>query len=120
LIPRGQCGDSYEDDQGAIRPVCHRGFFLRGLEDHSAVFPPLPVRGHRRSRSLAVQLTEDEIRDVVLAKARDLEIPISPQQIKIRRSQAGVEIEAAYSEYVDLVVRPITLNFSVSSKNKRI
>jgi hypothetical protein len=71
-------------------------------------------------QSSYTQRTEDEIRDVVLAKARDLEIPISPQQIKIRRSQAGVEIEAAYSEYVDLVVRPITLNFSVSSKNKRI
>jgi hypothetical protein len=66
------------------------------------------------------QKNEDEIREVVLAKARDLEIPITPQQIKVRRSAAGVEIDAAYTEYVDLMVRPVTLNFAVSSKNKRL
>jgi regulator of protease activity HflC (stomatin/prohibitin superfamily) len=63
---------------------------------------------------------EDEIRSAVYAKARGLEIPVTLQQIKVRRSEAGVEIDVNYTVRVDLLMRPVDLNFSASSKNKRI
>lgn len=64
--------------------------------------------------------TEDEIREVVLAKARDLEIPLTAKNVQVRRTQAGVEINVSYSVYVDMAVRPVTLNFAASSRNKRL
>jgi hypothetical protein len=64
--------------------------------------------------------TEDEIRNTVYKKAQEMDLPITPQQIKVRRAESGVEIDVNYTVHVELPVRPLDLDFSVSSKNKRI
>ena len=64
--------------------------------------------------------TEDEIRNTVYKKAQEMELPITPQQIRVRRGESGVEIDVNYTVHVELPVRPVDLDFAISSKNKRI
>ena len=66
--------------------------------------------------------TEDQIRDTILKKAQDLEIPLSKEQIKVRRSgptgSGFVLIEANYSVHVEMPGYPLDLDFHPSTKNK--
>lgn len=66
--------------------------------------------------------SEDAIRDTILKRAQDLEIPISKDQILVQRSGATgtgyVLIEANYAVHVDLPGYPMDLTFHPSTKNK--
>ena len=65
--------------------------------------------------------SEDTIRDEILKKAQDLEIPVSKDQIKVKRSgQQGtgsVAVDVNYSVHVNLPMYPLDLNFNPSTKN---
>jgi hypothetical protein len=68
---------------------------------------------------------EEDIRETVFKKARDLEIPLSRDQIKVQRSGSGqgngtLSIEADYSVHVDLPGYPLDLHFTPSSRNKGV
>lgn len=65
---------------------------------------------------------EDAIRDTIFKKAQDLEIPLSKEEIHVKRiGQQGtgsVIIEASYSVHVDLPGYPMDIHFDPSTKNK--
>jgi len=65
---------------------------------------------------------EDAIRDTIFKKAQDLEIPVSKEQIKVKRTGSQgtgtVIIETSYTVHVDLPGYPMDLHFDPSTKNK--
>ncbi len=62
--------------------------------------------------------SEEDIQEIVFTKAKDLNIPVTREQIKVERSGNFVAISVAYKVHVNLSVYPFDLNFSPSSKNK--
>ena len=63
--------------------------------------------------------TEDDIKNSVIKKAEDLEIPLTTNQVQVQRLPNNiVYIEANYSVHVELPGYPLDLQFKVSSKNK--
>ncbi len=65
---------------------------------------------------------EDAIRDTIFKKAQDLEIPVSKEQIHVKRTGSQgtgtVIIETSYTVHVDLPGYPMDLHFDPSTKNK--
>jgi hypothetical protein len=68
--------------------------------------------------------SDDTIREEVFRKAQELDVPITKEQIKIRRigsAYAGsVSIEASYTVHLNLPGYPLDLNFDPSSTNKSV
>ena len=68
--------------------------------------------------------SEDEIKQIVLKRASDLEIPLSPQQITVRRTGSmgagSLLIDANYTVHVNLPGYPFDLPLEASTKNKGI
>jgi hypothetical protein len=66
--------------------------------------------------------TEDDIRDLIYKKAKDMDIPITPKQIVVHRSggqgTGTLMIEANYTVHVSLPGYPLDLNFHAATKNK--
>jgi len=69
-----------------------------------------------------VSRTEDEIRDSVFKKAKDLEIPVTKDQIKVHRvggqGTGSVAINVDYSVHVEVPGYPMDLQFHCASANK--
>jgi hypothetical protein len=65
---------------------------------------------------------EDAIRDTIFKKAQDLEIPVTKEDIKVKRTglqgTGTVTIEAHYTVHVDLPGYPLDLQFDPSTRNK--
>ncbi|MBV9483383.1 MAG: DUF4845 domain-containing protein [Acidobacteria bacterium] len=68
--------------------------------------------------------SEDEIRDMAYKAAKEMDIPVKPEQIKVTRAggmgTGTLAIEANYTVHVDLPGYPLDLNFHAASKNKGI
>ena len=64
--------------------------------------------------------SEQEIREIIAKKARDLELPVTTDQITVQRSGSELIISAEYTVHVDLPGYPMDLKFTPSTKNKRI
>jgi hypothetical protein len=62
--------------------------------------------------------TEEEMRETIWRKAKDLEIPITRDQINVRREGLSVAIWIDYTVHVDMPLYPVDLQFHSSSKNK--
>jgi hypothetical protein len=63
--------------------------------------------------------TEDDIKNSIVKKAEDLEIPLTANQVQVQRLPNNViYIEANYSVHVSLPGYPLDLQFKASSKNK--
>ncbi|MBI2678723.1 MAG: DUF4845 domain-containing protein [Candidatus Koribacter versatilis] len=78
------------------------------------------VDAETRASSYSPNKTEQDIRDSIMKKARENDIPVTPEQIKVMRFGTDVSVTVDYTVHVDLLVRPIDLNFHVGSKNKAI
>jgi len=65
---------------------------------------------------------EDAIREELFKRAQDLEIPVTKEQIKVRRTGStgtgSLVIETKYTVHVDLPGYPMDLNFAPSTVNK--
>lgn len=66
------------------------------------------------------QKSEQEIRDGLVKKARDLDIPLKSDQVKVQRMGSELSISADYTVHIDIPVYPFDLHFTPASKNKRI
>lgn len=64
--------------------------------------------------------SEAEIRDIILRKARENDIPVTQDQILVQRMGTDVTVNVDYVVHVDLLVRPVDLKFHAGSKNKGI
>jgi len=77
------------------------------------------------TRQLAVQATvshtsADEIQQNVVARASDLSLPVSPEQVTVVSNRAGVEIAIDYTVPVDLRVYTWVLHFRYSTSNRAL
>jgi hypothetical protein len=66
------------------------------------------------------RMTEDDIRKDVLAEARQLDIPIEPNQVRVERSGPSVSVAIQYTVTVDLLVKQIDLEFAPAAGNRNI
>ncbi|HEY7096820.1 MAG TPA: hypothetical protein VH437_08855 [Terriglobales bacterium] len=67
---------------------------------------------------------EDAIRDTILRKAQDLDIPLTKDQIKVQRTgpigSGAIVIDANYQVHIDLPGYPVDLNFNAGTRNKGV
>jgi len=61
--------------------------------------------------------TEDDIRNEILKKVQELDLPVTKDQIKVQRVN-GVALSVDYTVHVDLPFYPLDLDFHPASKNK--
>jgi len=66
------------------------------------------------------QKSEQEIRDIVVKKAHEYDIPLTDQQVKVQRSGRELSISADYTVHIDLPVYPLDLHFTPATKNRPI
>ena len=71
-------------------------------------------------RTSYLNKSEDEIRDTVIKKAASDNVTIREEQVLVTRTGGEVNITVHYQVHVDLLVRPVDLDFTVNSFNKRI
>jgi hypothetical protein len=64
--------------------------------------------------------TDEQIKDSLLKDAHKLELPVTAEQIQIRRDGDDVAISADYTVHVDLPVYPLDLQFHPRSKNRPV
>ena len=66
--------------------------------------------------------SEDDIRNSIFKQAKDLDIPINREQIKVQRQgtmgQGSILIDVDYSVRVDLPGYPLDLHFHPTTSNK--
>ncbi|MCU1309266.1 MAG: hypothetical protein JWO20_391 [Candidatus Angelobacter sp.] len=66
-----------------------------------------------------VPRTDDQLREDVLKKAKELDVPLTPEAIKINREGPQAEISADYTVVVDLIGgKKLTLQFNPTSRDK--
>jgi hypothetical protein len=64
------------------------------------------------------QKSEDDMREYIWRKAKQLDIPITREQIKVQRDGQSVAISVDYKVHLDFPGYPLDLQFHPSSKNK--
>jgi Domain of unknown function (DUF4845) len=62
--------------------------------------------------------TVEEMRETIFRKCNELDIPVTREQINVRRDGQSVAIWFDYTVHVDLPGYPVDLKFHPSSKNK--
>jgi hypothetical protein len=60
----------------------------------------------------------EDMRDTIYKKCKELEIPVTREQVNVQREGQSVSIWIDYTVHVDLPGYPVDLNFHPSSKNK--
>ena len=63
---------------------------------------------------------EQDIREGVAKQARNLDIPLRPEDITVQRGTGELLISCSYTVHVDLPGYPLDLKFAPSSKSKLI
>ncbi len=66
------------------------------------------------------QKSEEQIRDDIMAKARESGVDITREQIKVVKTPTEASIEVNYVVHVDIPFHPVDLTFNPSSKNKQL
>jgi hypothetical protein len=69
-------------------------------------------------RATYSNISDDDLKQVVIKKAQSMDIILKEDQITIARGAAGVTISVAYRVHVDMIVHPVDLDFTASSHNK--
>ncbi|HEX6805099.1 MAG TPA: hypothetical protein VF133_15575 [Terriglobales bacterium] len=68
--------------------------------------------------------SEDEIRDTIVKKAQEFDIPLAPENVHVTRQgnqfSGTVIIHAAYVVHVDMPGYPMDLHFDASTENKGV
>lgn len=64
--------------------------------------------------------TDDDVKAMVIRKAKEEEIPLKEDEIVISRNGPTIGITVKYNIHVDMAVHPVDLDFTVNSFNKRI
>lgn len=66
------------------------------------------------------QTTAEQVQEVLAKKAKELEIPLSAEQIHVVKNGGDISITARYTVNVHTPVKDFDVTFEPSSKNKRI
>lgn len=62
--------------------------------------------------------SEDAMRDTVVQKAKDLDIPLTADNVTVKRGGGTVAIEVNYTVHLDYPIHPVDLHFQTTTKNK--
>jgi hypothetical protein len=62
--------------------------------------------------------TAEQMKDTIFRKCKELDIPVTRDQVNVQRDAQSVAIWIDYTVHVDLPFYPVDLNFHPSSKNK--
>jgi len=73
-----------------------------------------------RMNTYAQNRTAEDIRNEVLAKAKEYKLPVKPEQIEVERTQVGVNIAVNYNVPVQVPGYTFNLKFSPSAGNKML
>ncbi len=71
-----------------------------------------------RTSAMNMRKAPEDIKAMVLQKARSREIPVDAEDIIVTRNGADVSISAQYTVHVDVPVYPFDLNFNASTKRE--
>ncbi len=66
------------------------------------------------------QITAEDVQAVLAKKAKELDIPLTADQIKVVKAGSDITILAPYTITVTTPVKTFEINFEPSSKNHRI
>ncbi len=64
--------------------------------------------------------SEQEMRDIIARKAREFDIPVTSEQIRVSRAGQELAISTEYTIHVDVPIYPFDLHFSAGTRNKAI
>jgi hypothetical protein len=64
--------------------------------------------------------SDQDIAELLSKKAKELDIPLTPEMIHVQRSGAEITISAPYEVTVETPIKTFQLKFSPTTKNKRI
>lgn len=78
------------------------------------------IENEARTATYSFATTEDDIRKEVANKAKELDIPLTADDIHVEKTGSDVAIWAEYTVTVNTPVKAFDLKFSPSTKNKRI
>jgi hypothetical protein len=67
-------------------------------------------------RHAAVQKKDEVIADRILEKARELEIPLNPRNLEVRRTRSEMIITASYEQPIDLKVYRYVYKFQTTER----
>ena len=63
---------------------------------------------------------DDEVKQIVLAKAKSMELNVKEQDVQIFRGSDGLGITVHYHVHMDLLIKPYDSDVTAQSINKRI
>jgi hypothetical protein len=69
---------------------------------------------------LAQRSSSEMVQKAVLAKARELNLPISAEQVKVEATGAGVSVAIDYTVPIDLKVYTLQLHFTPGSESRTL
>jgi hypothetical protein len=72
-----------------------------------------------RSGTADYRRTDQEIQEEVLKQARELNVPVTAEDVHVERVNSEVMVWSDYTVRVDLPVHPIDLHFQPASKSKK-
>lgn len=90
-----------------IPPYFHNQQFQEDLDDIAR-------------RNSYTQKNDDDIRQQVIKHAQSMDISLKEEQVIVSRGGDGLGITVHYQVHVDMIVRPVDLDFVANSRNKRI
>ncbi len=61
--------------------------------------------------------SEQAMRETVVQKAKDLDIPLTTDNVTVTRGNQMVAIDVKYTIHLDFPIHPVDLNFHTESKN---
>ncbi len=89
--------------------------YFYSLQFQDAIDNEARISSYTNSRS------EDDIKNSILKKAQDMDIPLTADGVHVQRAiNNTVTIEVHYTVHVDLPGYPLDLQFNAASKNKPI
>jgi len=71
-------------------------------------------------RNSYTQTNEDGVKEIVITKAKADDVTLNAEQVTVTRGPDGLGISVHYRVHLDMVVRPVDLDFTANSVNKRI
>jgi hypothetical protein len=78
------------------------------------------VDNQARNAVYAYQTTETDVKEALAKKAKELDIPLTADQIHVQKNGSEISIWAQYTVSVQTPVKTFDLTFSPATKNKRI
>jgi len=110
-----------EDPPLPVWRLCAAVFILGGMSAVLLLLAPVYLENMRLGaylHDLAKTSAPDEtLRDGVLARARQLNLPVEPDDIHITRSPGKVKVEAKYAVMKDFHLYAVDLHFHPTSGN---